>query len=419
MSTLIICLPSAAYSSTATYDYVNTPDGRTMTSHASGLLALLPAAEQGGDVVAVVPISLLSWHAVELPKGVGSNSPRLRAILENLLEERLLDEPAQLHLALAPGPIIDGSAWVAACDRNWLRGHLHALETAGRPVARIVPEFAPETGSLQLTVIGEMNMAQLVVTGQAAGGVVRLPLNTAALALVQQRLNADSDADADSGNDMLVFAEPGVSALAENLLQCKVSLLTRQQRWLEASRSNWDLAQFDLVNSGRARIFKRLSSAGRELLHAPGWRPARWGTALFLVVNLLGLNLWAWKEESTLQSRRAAIQAQLTQTFPKIKVVIDAPLQMEREVAALRQATGAASGQDLESILAALGVATAPDRVAMAVDYSAGEARVKGLKLNAQEATSLSDRLKTQGYAARVEADTVFVKQDIKGGTVP
>lgn len=408
MSTLIICLPSAAYSATASYDYALTSDGRTLTGHASVPLTLLPSAEQGGDVVAMVSVSLLSWHAAELPKGVGSGSPRLRAVLENLLEERLLDEPALLHLALAPGAAVDGTVWVAACDKNWLRGHLQALEAAGHPVARIVPEFAPETGPLQLHAVGEIDSPQLVVTGQNAGGVLRLPLNAAALSLLPG-----------VGEDVAILAEPGLAALAEQLLQHKVVLLTRQQRWLDASRSTWDLAQFELANSGRARTFKRLSSAGRELLHAPGWRPARWGVALLLLVNLLGLNLWAWKERSALQTRRTAIQATLTQTFPQVKLVVDAPLQMEREVAALRQATGATSGQDLEAMLAALGGATATSVAAAAIEFSVGEAKVKGLKLSAQEAAGLFGRLKAQGYAARQEGDTVFVKQDIKGGAGP
>ena len=113
-----------------------------------------------------------------------------------------------------------------------------------------------------------------------------------------------------------------------------------------------------------------------------------------------------------LQSGRAAAQAMLTQTFPQIKVVVDAPLQMEREVAALRQATGASSGRDLETLLAAVGSALPADRAAGAIEFSTGEARIRGLKLSAQEGSALAIRLKSQGFTARLEGEVLTVKQD-------
>lgn len=406
MSTLIIFLPATASDSTANYSYALTRDGRALTGHASVPLALLPAVERGGDVVAIVPVALLSWHAVELPRGVGTGSPRLRPILDGLLEDRLLDESEQMHLALAPAlapSASGGRVWVAVCDKTWLRGHLQALEAAQRQVARIVPEFAPTMDPLQLHAVGEDELPQLIVTGETAGGVMCLPLTAAALALVPSA----------SPEEVLAWSEPGVAELTEQILQRKVSLVTRPQRWVEAARSPWDLAQFDLASSGRTRTVKRLSGALRELLQAPAGGPARWGVALLVLVNLLGLNAWAWKAHSTLQTRRAAVQNTLTQSFPNVKVVVDAPLQMEREVAALRQATGAASGRDLEAILMALSLAAPANRTLAAIEFVAGEARVKGLQLSIQEAASLSGQLKSQGYVARQESDTVFIKQEL------
>ncbi len=403
MSTLIICLPLTAPSAATPYDYAITPDGRVLAAHASAPLSLLPAPAKGGDVVAVVPVSQLSWHAVDLPKGVGPGSPRLRLVLENLLEDRLLDDTADLHLALAPGASSAGPVWVAVCNKAWLRGHLQALEAAQRPITRVVPEFAPEAGPLHVHAVGDADLPQLVVTGEAVGSVLRIPLNAAAIALIPP-----GQAD----EEWLTFAEPALAELAEQLLERKVPLLTRSERWLDAARSPWDLAQFDMANSGRARTVKRVSGVLSDLLQARAWRPARWGLGLLLGAQLLGLNAWAWKEQSAYQARRAATQNLLTQTFPQVRLVIDAPLQMEREVAALRQATGATSGGDLEAMLGVLGTAAPADRSASALDFLAGEVKVKGLQLTAQEASSLTDQLKGQGYAARQDGDTLVVKQD-------
>ena len=71
----------------------------TLLDHGSAPLALLPRA---GDVVAVVPARMLSWHRIVLPK---VNSARLRNALEGLLEERVLDDPQELHFALAPAAV--------------------------------------------------------------------------------------------------------------------------------------------------------------------------------------------------------------------------------------------------------------------------------------------------------------------------
>ena len=78
----------------------------------------------------------------------------------------------------------------------------------------------------------------------------------------------------------------------------------------------------------------------QTLRYAPEWRAARWGVAMLLLTQLIGLNAWAWKERSALQAKRDAVRTTLTTTFQSVRVVVDAPVQMEREVAALRQATG-------------------------------------------------------------------------------
>ena len=97
-------------------------------------------------------------------------------------------------------------------------------------------------------------------------------------------------------------------------------------------------------------------------------------------------------------------------TFPKVRVVVDAPVQMEREVAALRQATGAASGRDAEAMLAALAAATPPGTTAASVEFNGAELRVKGLGA-ATAQPALAAGLQAQGYAVRTEADSLVMTQ--------
>ncbi len=406
MTTLILNLPMPRDGAVPEYSYVLTPDGRTLAAHASAPAALLPAP--GGEVVAVVPARALSWHLVELPKGSTSSASRLRAVLEGLLEERLLDEPQTLHFALEPGARPGAASWVAACDRAWLRASLQALEGAGRRVSRIVPEFAPDvagSGDIGLHVVGEPDDAWLVTTH--SGGVIAVPLGASGQPLAHLAQQADGLPE-----DASVIAEPAVAALAEQVLQRKVTIRQAAQRSLLAAQSNWDLAQFDLASTGGSRAAKRFAALWRDLVSAPQWRAARWGVAVLVVANLLGLNAWAWKEQSALEAKRGEVRNILTQAFPGVKVVVDAPVQMEREVALLRQATGIASGNDLESMLGALSMAAPPGRPVTGIEFSAGEGRFKGLGLAGQEATGVIASLRTLGFAARLEGDSLVIRQE-------
>jgi general secretion pathway protein L len=395
MSALIVHLPAQPVSASTEFEYALTADGNTVQSHGSAQAALLPVpARAGAEVVAVVPAAMISWHRVELPKGTTPASPRLRAVLEGLLEDQLLDEPESLHLALQPQIRGAPQLWVAACDRAWLRSAVQALETAGRPASRIVPEFAPE-GDPVLYAVGESQRPMLVLAGR--DGVTALPLSSQVLPLLPALPEGTP-----------CVAEPAVAALAEQVLHRQPVLQQPAQRWLQSAQSAWDLAQFEFSSSGRARALKKLGTAWSDLLVAPQWRPARWGVLLLVAINLLGLNAWAWRERSALEAKREAIRGTLTQTFPQVKVVVDAPAQMAKEVAALRQQTGTPTGRDLEAMLGALSIASPPDRPAAAIDFSGGELRIKGLA----QTPEIAATLKGQGYSALAQGDTLVLTQE-------
>jgi general secretion pathway protein L len=398
MSALVVHLPSQPVSASTEFEYALTRDGSSLEGHGSTQAALLPApARAGTEVVAVVPPEMISWHRIELPKGTSAASPRLRAVLEGLLEDQLLDEPDSMHFALQPHARATGPLWVAACDRAWLRGAVQVLEAAQRPASRIVPEFAPE-GDPVLYALGDLQQPMLVATGSS--GVSALPLSTQAIALLPA-LSEDSPC----------VAEPAVAALAEQLLHRQPVLQQAPQRWLASAQSSWDLAQFEFSSSGRARTLKKMGTAWADLLAAPQWRAVRWGVAALLLLNVLGLNAWAWRERSALQDKRDRVRQTLTQTFPQVKVVVDAPIQMEREVAALRQLTGATSGRDLEAMLGTLATASPAQRPISALEFSGSELRVKGLAYSSDEARIVGAALRSQGYSSVVQGETLVVTQ--------
>ena len=407
MSTLVITLPLGSPQAPADYSYTLTGDGHNATQHASASAALLPDPGRTGEVVAVVPVRALSWQRVTLPPGALAQSARLRAVLDGLLEEQLLDDPAQLHFALQPGAQAGSPIWVAVCDRAWLRQALQALEAAGRPADRVVPEFAPgptASGREECEVLGQPEDAYAVLTGHGAQQAVAVLPLAAARALFTQ---APGDEDEDP---LPVRAEPAVAALAERLLGRPVQLRTASQRALAAARGDWDLAQFDLASSGRTRLMRRLGSAAGAFARAPQWRAARWALGLALAAQVIGLNLWAWQDRQALAAKQAGLRAILTQTFPHIKAVVDAPVQMQRELAQLRQATGSLERQDLEPLMAAAGAALPPTQVPAQIEYTRGDLVLRGVQLQPEELAAMNQRLAAHGYEARAQEGTLLVR---------
>ena len=124
---LIIALPHFANAASAGYAHVHS-EGHTVLRQATGAASTLSA--HAGEVVAVVPHSRLSWLSVTLPPG--SQGPRLQGVLRGLLEDRLLEEPEQLHLVLEPE-----AQNVAA-----IGGHARLLHVKSRFARRHAPFYA-------------------------------------------------------------------------------------------------------------------------------------------------------------------------------------------------------------------------------------------------------------------------------------
>lgn len=402
MPTLIVTLPAHPSADNAGYDYLLTPDGVTPGDASRAPLGLLPRPKDA-EVVALIAPHHLSWHEVQLPRGTlgkgmfqDKSTPRLRAVLEGLLEDRLLDETSQLHFAIAPDPQPDAPIWVAVCDRSWLRTALQTLEMAGLKVSRVVPEFAPDAPADVLHVVGEPGAAHLVFTGR--GGVSNWPLSAESVALLNWP------------EAHTIVAEPAVAELAEQLFKRPVALQQAALRRLQASASPWDLAQFDLVQSGRSRAFKGVFAALANFLRAPRWRAARLALVALVAVNIAGINTLAWREKAAIQSQRTAVRNTLTSTFPGVQVVVDAPIQMAREVAILQQMSGAPTGRDIETMMALFGASAPPNTVAGGIEFAAGELRLRGLTLQPQEVEQIALKMKAQGYLATPDRDSLLIR---------
>jgi len=401
MRTLIIQLPHGPSSPTLFYPHAVVQAELSaqplMMQWASA--SLLPAADRQTETVALLPATALSWHRVDLPPGLHKQPARLQAALHGLLEDRLLDDPTQLHMALQPGWKETPNPWVVVCERAWLSEHLQTLEQAGLTVHRILPEIAPQLAQLQITALGDSDTGWLWMA-HPEQGVWGQPIQ--ALRALGKGLGL-SDEERQNAD---IQAEPSVVALTNELLGEEVRLIPPGQHWLTAIASDWDLAQFEFRANGRMRQIKNWQRRASSFWHRRSWRPARWGLWLLLASHLLGLNAWAWKTSADWQAQQQSWSLLLRTTFPQTQVVVDAPLQMAREVERLRQASGQLTASDLESMLATLGQALP---VGLAAPrqwrYEPGQLRLQDFKPSSTEQQALQKKLAEHGYRWRAEGD--------------
>lgn len=210
----------------------------------------------------VVPLNRLSIHEVTLPP---TPKHRLRAALAGFLEEELLDDPADLHFALAPDAhlAMQGNRpfKVMVCSKKWLKDCVEKAQAQGR----VFDVIWPESKALQET--------------------------------------------------------------------------------------GWNLAQFEFAP--KARVLTWGYAAAQSLWHSPQWLWARRGLLLLVLVQLVGINLWAWRDTQDLAKQRKQIGQLLTQTFPDVRAVVDPVQQMTKALAQYKAAHGALDPQGLEAQLAA------------------------------------------------------------------
>lgn len=385
-------------------------DGRQVTRQGEDPPALWPRAD---TLVALVPPQALSWASLDLPKVPAG---RMRAALSGALEDGLLEEPEHLHYALPPQAKPGRRCTVALLAKAPLTAALQAVEAAGRDIDRVVPLFEPgptPRAHFQQASLDGPAAVQLVWADE--GGVAAVPLEGDGARELLQPSPAHQAPDPQAGPALTWTCTPAVAARAEAWSGRPVPVVPEWQPGLEAAGSAWELRQFDLAPGHRGLRLGR--EAWRQFWSAP-WRPLRLGLTAAVVVNVLGLQAWAWQQQ---QAVRAAQQAQvklLQSTHPQIRVVLDAPLQMERELERLRQGAGQPGEVDLEAALAAAAAAW-PDGWAppQALRYERGRLTLSTAGLDGAQVTSMNDRLQPLGWSVGAAGGTLtLTRRNVSAG---
>lgn len=376
------------------WNYVLSADGRGVTRSGTAATALLPRAAQ---VVLVLGEGDVSWHRIDIPKAPPA---RLRAALLGVLEEGLLDEDETLHFALAPGAVAGASGWVAVTHKPWLAATLAALEDAGVGVDRVVGAGMPG-GSARghFFVVDTLAQPMPCLTLAREDGALCVRLAGALARALQP----------EPGTAVRWTATPAAAAAAERWLGAPVALMGEAERTLEATQGTLNLRQFDLAAHRRGT--RALREAGKRFLSAE-WRAVRLGLVALVVLQLVGLNAWAWHQQRAIAAKRSAMTALLKAAHPGVRAVLDAPVQMQRETERLRAAAGRPGDGDLEAVLGAAALAW-PDGQGpvQALRFESGQLTLAAPGWGEPQMTPLRERLRSTGYEADLAEGMISVRR--------
>lgn len=421
MSTLIVLLPeqprlqaSQADAPTPRADltlhFVLTADGQHVVQRGLAVVADWPKADA---VVAVVPMGDVAWHRLSAPKAPAA---KLRAAVISMLEEAVLDDEADLHLALSPQFKAGEPSWVALLNKPWLKAQIDAIEATGLSVDRVVPAWTPEGPPAAHVWRRDGDGAgQVWLAWRDADGALHLPLASEAVRLLLARQPADQSvawtASPDGAEEAARFAGDGLATQSAD------------QQLLAAARGDWNLRQFDLTARHRG---SRMATEGWRLFwHGAPWRWVRWGLIGLVAVQLLGGRIWAWQQDKALAQKNAARTQIVQKTFPQIRAVREPLAQMQREVEQMRTAAGRPGDADLEPLLQAADTAWPPSRgAADNLMFEPGKLVIVSAGWTPQEVDGFRERLRPLGYQVddtqgRLTLTPAKFKPSASASTVP
>ena len=392
----------------ADYAYATSTDGLALESQGRCAASLLPKTT---TVIAVLADVDVSWHRITLPKAPAA---RLQAALVGVLEEALLEDADDVHLALAPAAIPGQATWVAAVSRRWLRSELAALEKAEIFVDRVVPTAWPDDPPLGHFAETEAD------PGSPAHGIALNWAHADGVATVRlQGALARAIVPNPAPPETRWSATPGAVAAAEQWLGAPVRVMPPGQRLLQAARSLWNLRQFELAR--RTRGGRALSDSARRLL-SPEWRPIRYGLAAFAAAQIIGLNAWAVHQRSAIAGKELAMQELVKTAFPNANpqdVQRDADAVMQREAQSLRTLAGVPGDADLEPLMQAAASAWPAGRTAVdSMRYEPGRLSLSAAGWTDAQIAQFRSLLRSGGWAVEAAEGRLTLSRARAGGAL-
>lgn len=355
-------------------------------------LAALPKSKE--CIAIVAPDRVLSVSA-KLPPG---SRRRWQEALRFVAEEYTLPDPELNHAV--PGPTLpDGRMMLAVVDKPWLKHIVEACRTANLPLRRVVPEtFLPAFTPGTWTLIWD-GFSGFVRTGTASGMALdNGDADTAPLAL---RLLL---------NSALNNAEPSLPKKIEVRFSQPVPEANRiLPQWSDLSATLsagavWDWRHAPIPDDTLNLLWGDFAPRTRISELWPYLRPAALIVLAVLGVEVIGTNLeWAMlaQEKKTLTQE---MERSFRTAFGEGHALVNAPLQMQRNLAELRHTAGLPDDSDFLPLLdaSASTFSALPAGSVLGLHFESGRFDVDIKLARSNDFQDLRQRLQNKGLGVQL-----------------
>lgn len=355
-------------------------------------LANLPRAEA---CELVLPAETVLLTRVSLPRG---GKQKMRQLLAYAIEDRLVAEPDAVHVATGP-TLADGQTTLAVVDKAWLARVLARLNKVG-----LRPRSAwPETLLPMLPANGWVMVwdgrGGFLRSGEHAGmsldgGSSTQPPAALVLSVTEARTTATLP-----HHLLLRLREatppPDVEAWSDVLgVPVEIGIGWTPLQRPDVVRGGIDLLQGTFVPAGVARDWW------------PGLRLPLILAGLIALLQIGATTTEWWRLSREKHQLQTAMEQRFRETFPDARVVVDAPLQMQRKLAELRGAAGQMSASDFLPLLSRTAAELDADSRGhlRAIHYEASQLSLDVPVVDQAAADQLMKRLTAAGLAGQLQS---------------
>ncbi len=343
----------------------------------------------------VLPAEAVLLTRVSLPRG---SKQKMRQLLAYAIEDRLVAEPDAVHVATGP-MLADGQTTLAVVDKAWLARVLARFNEAGLRPRSAWPETLLPLLPADGWVMVWDGRGGFLRSGEHAGMSLDGGSSTQPPAALVLSV-AEARAAATLPHHLLLRLReatppPDVKAWSDVLgVMVEMGLGWTPLQRPDVVRGGIDLLQGAFVPTGAARDW---------------WPSLRLPLILAGLIALLQIGAttteW-WRLSREKHQLQVAMEKSFREAFPDARVVIDAPLQMQRKLAELRGASGQMSPSDYLPLLSRTAAALDADSRGRlrAIHYEASQLSLDMPVVDQAAADQLMTRLTAAGLAGQLQS---------------
>ncbi len=374
-------------------------EGGNVRESGTGNLAAMP---QSDDATVIVSADRVLATTAVLPKIKRS---KLETALPFALEDVLIDDASEAHVTTG-AKLQDGRTVLYTLNKHWLARFVDASSAAKVRVRRIVPEFC-----LLPTRDNEWSVAWdgtqgFLATANNLGGALDCGDDARAPVGLQLRLQNIAPAA------LRLFAL-GSEIQAPNW-GIKVPVIFEKQ--------SFDWRKADIPAEAPNLLWGKFAPPPRFREYLPWLRPALMVALLLFGMEVVISNLeWALLAQEKRQLTRGMTET-FRETFGADAAIVNAPLQMRRNIARLRHASGVSDNADFLPLLDKFSGAmnTVPGISLRTLRYGDGKLDIE-MTLGASALDALSQHIAETGLSAQVvdqheTGDTLSIQLRVSTG---